>query len=318
MRLTCVDLGPGGWREEQGVRVRLRVRLWWIRVSPWLGVRGRGCTCAGGASGKDTVSRRACAWPKRVGWCCTYPYPTGEASTGNSDGGSAERAWHDALSGRFYMCISGGSISACPGCSCAWDGTGNASRDGGGCSAWARHARRRATVAAGGCTASTRATQGGGGTGRRWGWGECRACTGLNGGPRLGRANAALASGESSEVRVNCGGAKAAARCPSDDALPVPVLIPLEREQADSRRLQPTQTICIRGHPPSQNLSISGNLNENCAAKVRVESWMFKDEVFERAVRWNGKAGEFGRRWGWWKAESVTFVTSGNASEGAD
>jgi hypothetical protein len=45
---------------------------------------------------------------------------------------------------------------------------------------------------------------------------------------------------------------------------------------------------------------------------------MFKDEVFERVVRWNGKAGEFGQRWGWWKAESVTFVTSGNASEGAD
>jgi hypothetical protein len=134
MRLTGVDLGPGGRREEQGVRVRLRVRLWWIRVCPWLGVRGRRCTCAGGANGKDTVSRRACAWPKRGGWCCTYPYPTGGASTGNSDGGSAERAWHDALNERgttrsasAFTCASAGAASA-PAPAAAAPGTARATR----------------------------------------------------------------------------------------------------------------------------------------------------------------------------------------------
>jgi hypothetical protein len=58
-----------------------------------------------------------------------------------------------------------------------------------------------------------------------WGGGECRACTGLNGGPRLGKADIALASGENGEVRVNGGRGKADGALSlllSDDPSPSP------------------------------------------------------------------------------------------------
>ncbi|KAJ7862396.1 hypothetical protein B0H14DRAFT_3134281 [Mycena olivaceomarginata] len=64
--------------------------------------------------------------------------------------------------------------------------------------------RRRATAAAGGAYGvsrgygDVRAGENG-----DWGGGECRACTGLNGGPRLGKADVALSSGENGEVGVN-------------------------------------------------------------------------------------------------------------------
>jgi hypothetical protein len=42
-----------------------------------------------------------------------------------------------------------------------------------------------------------------------WGGGKCHVCTGLNSGPRLGKADIALTSGENGEVGVNGGGGKA-------------------------------------------------------------------------------------------------------------
>ncbi|KAJ7328263.1 hypothetical protein DFH08DRAFT_883696, partial [Mycena albidolilacea] len=76
-------------------------------------VRGSGPCVARGASGSHTrVELRPGGW-RKAGDACG-------ASTGDGDGESAR---HGALSEHLYMCVSEGSIGACPGCTCAWPGT---------------------------------------------------------------------------------------------------------------------------------------------------------------------------------------------------